>query len=68
MRPDLLAIYAGPDQLMSFTSVLAGLLGILLIIRNKIAAVFFKLTSVFRRSTGSDEAKTAARTPTEITK
>ena len=65
MRPELFALYAGPDQLMSFTSILAGLLGILLIIRNKIVALFYKVTSIFRRSPEPDAPEVQPRTPAE---
>ncbi len=43
MRVDLLALYAGPDQVMTVTSGLASLLGLLLIFWNKVVGIFFKI-------------------------
>ena len=45
----LLAVYAGPDQIMTVGSGLAGLLGILLIFWNKVVATFFRIVRVFHR-------------------
>ena len=50
MRVDILALYAGPDQIMTVTSGLAGILGVLLIFWNKLVGLFFKTVRVFRRS------------------
>ena len=43
MRFDLLAFYGGPDQVMTVTSGLASLLGLLLMFWNKIVGVFFRV-------------------------
>ena len=50
MRFALLAFYGGPDQVMTVTSGLASLLGLLLIFWNKLVATFFKLVRIFRRA------------------
>jgi hypothetical protein len=50
MRFDLLALYGGPDQVMTVTSGLASVLGLLLIFWNKVVAMFFKIIRMFRRS------------------
>jgi hypothetical protein len=50
MRFELLAFYGGPDQVMTVTSGLASLLGLLLIFWNKLVAAFFKIVKIFRRS------------------
>ncbi|HZQ70212.1 MAG TPA: hypothetical protein VFA68_16920 [Terriglobales bacterium] len=50
MRVDLFALYAGPDQIMTVTSGLASILGIVLIFWNKVVGLFFKVVRVFRRS------------------
>jgi hypothetical protein len=47
MRVDLLALYAGPDQVMTVTSGLASILGLLLIFWNKVVGVFFKIVRKF---------------------
>jgi hypothetical protein len=52
MRVDILALYAGPDQVMTVTSGLAGLLGLLLMFWNKVVGWFFKMV---RKVTGSPE-------------
>ena len=43
-----IALYAGPDQVMTVTSGLAGLLGLLLIFWNKVVATLFRIVRVFR--------------------
>ena len=50
MHLDLFAFYAGPDQVMTVTSGLASILGLLLIFWNKVVAGFHKLMDKFRRS------------------
>ena len=42
MRIELLALYGGPDQVMTVTSGLASLLGLLLLFWNKVVGTFFK--------------------------
>jgi hypothetical protein len=56
MRVDLLALYGGPDQVMTVTSGLASLLGLLLMFWNKLAAFFFKMV---RKIKGSPEPAAA---------
>lgn len=48
MRIDLLAFYAGPDQVMTVTSGLASILGMLLIFWHKVVAAFNKIVNKFR--------------------
>ncbi len=40
---DLIALYGGPDQVMTVTSGIASIVGVLLIFWNKLVAAFFKL-------------------------
>jgi len=56
MPSPLFALYAGPDQVMTVTSGLASVLGLLLIFWHKVVAVFFKFVRLFRR--GTDPAST----------
>ena len=66
MRLELLALYAGPDQIMGVTSGLAGLLGVLLIFWNKLVAAFFKIVGKFRPEpapAAAIEKKPSAGTP-----
>ena len=48
MRIDLLAFYAGPDQVMTVTSGLASIVGMLLIFWHKVVAAFSKIVNKFR--------------------
>ena len=48
MQIDLLAFYAGPDQVMTVTSGLASILGMLLIFWHKVVAAFTKIVNKFR--------------------
>jgi hypothetical protein len=50
MRFEMLALYAGPDQVMTVTSGLASVLGLLLIFWNKVVGIFFKAVRKFSRS------------------
>jgi hypothetical protein len=50
MRIELLALYGGPDQVMTVTSGLASVLGLLLLFWNKVVGLFFKLVRKFRPS------------------
>jgi hypothetical protein len=50
MRIELLGLYAGPDQVMTVTSGLASILGLLLIFWNKVVGIFFKIVRKLRGS------------------
>jgi undecaprenyl pyrophosphate phosphatase UppP len=50
MRIALIAFYAGPDQVMTVTSGLASILGVLLIFWHKVVAAFRKIVNKFRRT------------------
>jgi hypothetical protein len=50
MRLELLALYGGPDQVMTVTSGLASVLGLLLLFWNKVVGIFFKIIRRFHRS------------------
>ncbi len=50
MRIELLALYGGPDQVMTVTSGLASGLGLLLLFWNKVVGLFFKIVRMFGRS------------------
>jgi hypothetical protein len=64
MRVELLAVYGGPDQVMTVTSGLASLLGLLLIFWNKVVAVFFRIVRIFR-PTKSDGVEVSKNGPKE---
>jgi len=59
MHFHLLAFYAGPDQVMTVTSGLASIVGILLIFWHKVVATFQKTVNKFRRP--STQASGAAQ-------
>lgn len=65
MRVDIFALYAGPDQIMTVTSGLAGVLGVLLIFWNKVVGLFFKALRVFRRSPEPVEIEAPDSAPSE---
>jgi len=61
-----LALYGGPDQVMTVTSGLASALGLLLIFWNKVAALFFRFLRFFKRSphpAAADDGKHSHPTP-----
>ena len=64
MHLDLLAFYAGPDQVMTVTSGIASIIGFLLIFWNKVVAAFFKLLGRARKpadtSAPQDPSKTSS--------
>jgi len=50
MYRELLAFYAGPDQIMTVTSGLASIVGMLLIFWHKVVAIFHRVVNKFHRS------------------
>lgn len=46
----LIALYAGPDQLMTVTSGLASIVGLLLIFWHKVVAAFHKIMNKLRHT------------------
>ncbi len=60
MTVELLGLYAGPDQVMTVTSGLASVLGLLLIFWNKVVGIFFKVVRKFSR-TGTPAAVEAPK-------
>jgi hypothetical protein len=49
--PLLLYAYAGPDQVMTVTSGIAGVIGVLLMFWNKVVGVFVKVMHKLRGTT-----------------
>lgn len=62
MRFDLLAFYAGPDQVMTVTSGIASIVGFLLIFWNKVVNAFFKLFGRSRQSSSSSAQQDTTKT------
>jgi hypothetical protein len=50
MRFEMLALYGGPDQVMTVTSGLASVIGLLLIFWNKVVGIFFRIVRKFSHS------------------
>ena len=48
MRPELLALYGGPDQVMGLASGVAAAVGVLLMFWNKVMVTVGKITNKFR--------------------
>ena len=61
----LFSLYAGPDQIMTVTSGLAGILGLLLMFWNKVVTLFFKLIGKSRPVSESESAD-PSKSPSEI--
>jgi hypothetical protein len=66
MRLEFLAFYGGPDQVMTVTSGVASLLGLLLMFWNKVTAVFFRVVRKFKGSPEPQAMKdSSAKTPAD---
>jgi hypothetical protein len=65
MQVELLALYGGPDQVMTVTSGLASLLGLLLIFWNKVVATFFRIVRIFRPAANAASADISKNAPKE---
>ena len=62
MRFDLVALYGGPDQVMTVTSGLASVLGLLLLFWNRVVGTFFKIVDKIR-GTSHPAATEAPKNP-----
>lgn len=51
MRPELLALYGGPDQVMGLASGVAAAVGVLLMFWNKVLVTVGKIVNKFRPAT-----------------
>jgi undecaprenyl pyrophosphate phosphatase UppP len=63
MHLNLMALYAGPDQVMTVTSAFASIVGVVLIFWHKVVALFTKSVSFFRRSSKSTSGASPQNTP-----
>jgi hypothetical protein len=63
MRPELFALYGGPDQIMGVTSGLAAIAGVALMFWNKIVVFFGKIVNKFHPHTPVE--KTSESAPTQ---
>jgi len=56
MRPEFLAFYGGPDQIMGVTSGIATIVGVALMFWNKLVVAFGKIMNRFHPVTHSEAA------------
>jgi hypothetical protein len=63
MHLSALALYAGPDQVMTVTSGIAGVIGVLLMFWNKVVGAFVKIVHKVRGTT-PEPAGPPKETPT----
>ena len=63
MRFEMLALYGGPDQMMTVTSGLASVIGLLLLFWNKVVGLFFKVVRMFNRSGTPASAEASKEAP-----
>jgi hypothetical protein len=66
MHLNLLALYAGPDQVMTVTSGLASLVGLLLIFWYKVVATFFKVIGKSRPTPETESSDPSKPSSTKI--
>jgi hypothetical protein len=70
MQGEFLAFYGGPDQVMTVTSGVASLLGLLLMFWNNVTATFFKVVCKVKGSPEAVPAEPAknncAKTPNNL--
>jgi hypothetical protein len=57
MHLSALALYAGPDQVMTVTSGIAGVIGVLLMFWNKVVGAFVKIVHKVRGTTPEPASK-----------
>ena len=60
MHLSLLAFYGGPDQVMTVTSGIASVVGVMLLFWHKLVAAFFKMIGRARKNTETAAALTSA--------
>ena len=65
MHTVLLAFYAGPDQVMTVTSGLASIIGMLLIFWHKVVAAFGKIVNKLRGTPAVPPATSQKDTPAQ---
>jgi hypothetical protein len=63
MHFGVLALYGGPDQVMTVTSGIASIIGILLIFWHKVVNVFFKLFGLKRSAPPAEATQDSSKTP-----
>jgi hypothetical protein len=69
MHFGLLALYGGPDQVMTVTSGIAGIIGVLLVFWHKVVNLFFRIIgrkpSTVESSQQAGSAQDSSKTPSQ---
>ena len=69
MHFGFLALYGGPDQVMTVTSGIAGIIGVLLVFWHKVANLFFRVVgrkpSAQESSQRTSSAQDSSKTPSQ---
>lgn len=63
MHFGVLAFYGGPDQVMTVTSGIASIIGVLLIFWHKVVNAFFKLFGIKRTAPAPETTQDSSKTP-----
>ena len=61
----VMALYGGPDQVMTVTSGIASIIGVLLIFWHKVVNAFFKLFGIKRDTAPAETASETPKTPSQ---
>lgn len=61
----VLALYGGPDQVMTVTSGIASIIGVLLIFWHKVVNAFFKLFGIERNTPPADAPRDSPKPPSQ---
>jgi hypothetical protein len=65
MHFGVLALYGGPDQVMTVTSGIASIIGVLLIFWHKVVSAFFKIFGIKRNLPPAETAQGSPKTPSQ---
>lgn len=65
MHFGVLALYGGPDQVMTVTSGIASIIGVLLIFWHKVVNAFFKVFGIRRNLPPAETAQGSPKTPAQ---
>ncbi len=63
MHFGVLALYGGPDQVMTVTSGIASIIGVLLIFWHKVVNAFFKIFGIKRNLPPAETPHGSSKTP-----
>jgi|KBSMisStaDraftv2_1062788.scaffolds.fasta_scaffold12341_2 hypothetical protein len=65
MHFGVLALYGGPDQVMTVTSGIASIIGVLLIFWHKVVNAFFKVFGIKRNPPATETEQNSPKTPSQ---